>query len=516
VPSILIVDDEADNRYLLETILQNQGYATVSAENGAEALRLAGDQVFDLVLSDILMPVMDGFTLCHAWKQDRRLARIPFAFYTATYTEPRDEQFAMDLGADRFLFKPLPPEVILQEVQDLLGRGPRDRTDPGRVDPETAFLAEHNTALFRKLEKKLAENERLEAGNARFGRMLSASLNEIFVFSGEDLRFGYVNQGALRHLGYDEASMRELTPLDLTGLSAGSFQDLLKPLREGAQEKQVLETAFRKKDGSSYPVEVHLEPMLDGTELTFLAIVQDITERRRQALEQRRLQAEILHSQKLESLGRMASSVAHDMNNLLTPILAMASVLQELHGGDVLLRKQLGAILRAAEQGRDLVSGLTEYARKGILALREVDLNALIRKDAELLMASTAPAIRWELDMAEGLPTILGDPLGLSRMLMNLCKNAIDAMPGGGVLRLSTRPMASRWVELLVIDSGAGIPPEVLSRVLEPFYTTKDGGKGTGLGLAIVDTIIRSHAGTLEIRSQEGQGTTIQVHLPVR
>ena len=131
-------------------------------------------------------------------------------------------------------------------------------------------------------------------------------------------------------------------------------------------------------------------------------------------------------------------------------------------------------------------------------------------------MASTAPAIRWELDLAEGLPSILGDPLGLSRMLMNLCKNAIDAMPGGGVLRLSTRPMASRWVELLVIDSGAGIPPEVLSRVLEPFYTTKDGGKGTGLGLAIVDTIIRSHAGTLEIRSQEGQGTTIQVHLPVR
>ena len=119
MPRILIVDDYMENRYLLETILQSRGHATVSAGDGAEALRLAGAQDFDLVLSDILMPVMDGFALCRAWKQDPRLARIPFVFYTATYTEPKDEQFALSLGADRFLIKPLPPEAILHAVQDL-------------------------------------------------------------------------------------------------------------------------------------------------------------------------------------------------------------------------------------------------------------------------------------------------------------------------------------------------------------------------------------------------------------
>lgn len=119
---ILIVDDCLDNRYLLEVLLRGHGQETVSAENGAEALNLASAQDFDLVLSDILMPVMDGFALCRAWKQDPRLSRIPFVIYTATYTEPRDEQFALNLGADRFLVKPLPPEEILREIRDLLGR----------------------------------------------------------------------------------------------------------------------------------------------------------------------------------------------------------------------------------------------------------------------------------------------------------------------------------------------------------------------------------------------------------
>jgi signal transduction histidine kinase len=176
----------------------------------------------------------------------------------------------------------------------------------------------------------------------------------------------------------------------------------------------------------------------------------------------------------------------------------------------------LCTILNAAAQGRDLVAGLTEYARKGIPAPREVDLNAVVRSCVELVSPTTVPGIRWQLDLVEELPLILGDAAGLGRVLLNLCRNAVDAMPAGGVLTLGTRPCAARWVELWVADTGPGMAPEVLSRVLEPFFTTKDAGKGTGLGLAIVDAIVQAHAGTLEIQSEEGHGTVVRLRLQVK
>lgn len=506
MPRILIVDDYMENRYLLETILQSRGHATVSAGDGAEALRLAGAQDFDLVLSDILMPVMDGFALCRAWKQDSRLARIPFVFYTATYTEPKDEQFALSLGADRFLVKPLPPEAILQAVQELVGREAKPL--PALPTPESSFFHQHNLALIRKLEKKLADNERLEASNARFGQILAASSNEIFIFDGDTLRFTLVSQGALEHLGYLESELQAGTPLELCPeIGAEAFSALLQPLRDGTRDKVTIETSLRARDGSAYPVEVRLEPILDGQQLSFLAVVRDLTERRR-------MEAEIQHAQKLESLGRMASGVAHDLNNLLAPILGLAGLLQERYGDDPKLNRTLGTILKAAEQGRDLVRGLTDFARKGMQVTEPVDLNALVLQAVELLKEGGGPSVRWELDLAEDLPRILGDPSDLSRVLLNLIRNALDAMARQGTVRLRTRRPTAQWVQLEVQDTGPGIPPELLGQVMEPFFTTKARGKGTGLGLAIVNSIIRAHAGTVSIQSQAGQGTTVLVQLP--
>jgi len=516
MPKILIVDDYAMNRYLLEAILHGHGYATASAANGAEALELAMAQDFDLILSDILMPVMDGFALCRAWKQDPRLTLIPFIFYTATYTERNDEEFALSLGADRSLIKPLPPEGIVREVQALLGRKPNLPPVPGEIE-ESHFFHQHNRALFRKLGEKQADNLHLEASNARFGKILAASLNEIVIFDGNNLRFTYITQGALEHLGYDETDLRALTPLELwSGFDPEGFSALLQPLRGGVQDKAVFETRLLARDGSSYPVEVHLEPILDGSELSFLAVIQDITERKRQESEHRRLEEEIQHIKNLDSMGRMASSVAHDLNNLLAPILGLAGILRSRYGENPDLKKTLGTILLAAEQGRALVKGLTEFSRKGIQEPGDVDLNALVLETVELLGEDTGPSIQWELDLAEGLPKVQGDPVALSRVLLNLCRNAIDAMSRRGVLRLGTRPGSARWVELAVADTGHGIPPELLVQVMEPFFTTKAPGQGTGLGLSIVNSIIRSHSGTLAIESQEGQGTTIRIQLPSR
>ena len=158
---LLIVDDDEQNLYMLQVLLQGYGYDVESATNGAEALEKARCDPPDMIISDILMPVMDGFSLCRKWKRDEHLKTIPFVFYTATYTDPKDEEFALNLGAERFIVKPVEPEAfmkILQEVLEAYHTGhlvaPREP-----VEEEEVFITEYNKALIRKLEDKMVQLE---------------------------------------------------------------------------------------------------------------------------------------------------------------------------------------------------------------------------------------------------------------------------------------------------------------------------------------------------------------------
>jgi len=176
VTRILIADDNPRNLYLLEAILKGSGYEVVSAANGTEALAVAKKTPPDLIITDILMPVMDGFELCRQWKADAVLQTIPFIFYTATYTDARDEKFALSLGAERFLTKPQKPEVLVQEIKNILAMS-LSRNHASRPRPlgdEMEVLRQYNEVLFRKLEKKVMEleNEIAERKNAEQQREL--------------------------------------------------------------------------------------------------------------------------------------------------------------------------------------------------------------------------------------------------------------------------------------------------------------------------------------------------------
>ena len=160
---ILIVDDNQENRYLLETLFKSLNYEVISSNNGAEALEKARQIPPDVILTDILMPVMDGYALCREWKADPMLRHIPFIFYTATYTDPKDEAFALSLGAELFMIKPTDSEVLAQSVREVLAQRSVRNPDeaPKEGCPETAFLNDYNEVLFRKLQKKMADLERL-------------------------------------------------------------------------------------------------------------------------------------------------------------------------------------------------------------------------------------------------------------------------------------------------------------------------------------------------------------------
>ncbi len=260
------------------------------------------------------------------------------------------------------------------------------------------------------------------------------------------------------------------------------------------------------------PIRMPHKPGLSGCVSTF----RDITERRRAESDRRRLEGELQHIQRLDSLGSLAGGLAHDMNNVLGAIMALATTLQTRTHGQEFLAQGLETIARATERGRDLVRGLLEFARKELEAPLLLDLNEIVRKEADLLQRTTLQRLSLELDLAPNLPAVQGDRQALVSALMNLCVNALDAMPRGGFLRLSTGLGPDGMVELAVEDTGFGMSPEIQARAFEPFFTTKALGKGTGLGLAIVYGTVKAHGGTVDLQSDMDHGTKVLIRLPAQ
>ena len=202
------------------------------------------------------------------------------------------------------------------------------------------------------------------------------------------------------------------------------------------------------------------------------------------------------------------------MNNVLAAIQAVTETLKMKPGVDPGLGRSLGLIEKACTRGRDLVRGLTHFARKGLREPELLDLNGLAREELDLLGRTTLQKVVLVAELEEALPAVLGERGTLAGALMNLCVNAIAAMPEGGTLTLGTRRLPDLQVELTVTDTGAGMDPAVLARAMEPFFTTRPVGQGTGLGLAMAYATAKNHGGGLGIRSEPGRGTSVAMRLP--
>ncbi len=319
----------------------------------------------------------------------------------------------------------------------------------------------------------------------------------------------------------------------MMGMSAqevlGKPPDGFFPFLEGLGVLEGLEQALRGEQVYHPPAPWTLEstgrsgwvsstqaPLRDnrGEIIGVIATVTDVTELHRAQEKERQLEADLQHTQKLESLGSLAGGVAHDMNNVLAAIQAVSETLHLTHSTDSALLRFLDIIDRASARGRDLVKGLTNFARKDLREPKPLDLNALVREESELLRHTTLQKVEVVLDLEEGLPWVLGEPGPLASALMNLCVNAVDAMPTGGILTLRAHRLPGAQVQLVVQDTGVGMTPLVLGRATEPFFTTKPMGKGTGLGLAMVYATVKAHGGTLSLQSEPGQGTKVTLTLP--
>ena len=263
---------------------------------------------------------------------------------------------------------------------------------------------------------------------------------------------------------------------------------------------------IRRTDGLLRTIQLTATPRRDdnGRVTGSLAVFRDMTD-------EIQTQEALRLSQKMESLGNLAGGLAHDMNNVLGAILGLATTNLDLQPEGSRLHSTFQTITKACLRGRNMVKSLLDFARKDVAGERSVSLNGLVQEEAHLLERTIPTNVAIRLDLDPEVGTILGDPDALSLVLMNLCVNAVDAMPEGGHLTLSTRSQPDGRVLLAVVDTGAGMSPETLEHAVDPFFTTKPQGKGTGLGLSLAYSTVKAHHGDLTIQSRLGHGTTVEM-----
>jgi len=537
---VLIVDDNAENLYMLRALLQASGYQVEEARDGAEALNKARQNPPDLVISDLLMPVLDGYMLLRYWRADERLKEIPFIVYTATYTEPRDERLAMALGADEFMIKPAEPDPFLACVQLVLSPEHRAKTRMGERRLEDAvLLLEYSDVLVRKLEKKA---QQLEQSNRELLAEIIEKKAAEKTLQMRDRAIQAVSQGILITdprqpdcpVVYASAGVEGITgyrPDEFVGRNCRFLQgkdtnpETVLKLRTAIAAGQPCQVDILnyRKNGTAFWNALSLDPVHDesGGLSYFVGIQTDVTDRKR-------LEEQLRQSQKMEAVGRLAGGVAHDFNNLLTIISGYSQIMLAMPSLPENIREPVEAISQAGDRAAALTRQLLGFSRQTILQPKVLDLNAVILETGKMLRRVIGEDVLFTTTLTPNLAAVKVDPSQVDQVLMNLAVNARDAMPQGGkltvetanvqieddyaVTRLDWKP--GKYVMLAVSDTGCGMTPEIKSRIFEPFFTTKEVGKGTGLGLPMVYGIVQQSGGFINVYSEPDHGTTFKIYFP--
>ena len=520
---ILVTDDKEEERYLAETILKGSGYEVVTAINGAEALEKLRAEGFDMIISDVLMPVMDGFRLCQECKEDEKLKDIPFIFYTATYKDEGDEMLASKVGAYRYILKPIEPEEFIKLIQDVfrdLDKGKVGQKKLG-VKKEKEVLRLYSERLIAKLENKMLELEyditerkqmerKLLESEERY-RSVIENAHDMIQSVTPDGRFIFVNPAWLQTLGYTEAELSDLNVFNIIHPeSLAHCQKLFAKVMHGESLKNIQAT-FIAKDGSEVLVEGSAAPRYVGSDIVATqGIFHDITERRK-------MEEQLIVTDRLASIGELSSGVAHELNNPLTSVIGFSDLLLDRDLPND-LRQDLEIINREAKRTAGVVKNLLTFARKHETERSSVNINNIIEKVLELrAYEQKVNNVEVNTRFASDLPEIMADGFRLQQVFINIIINAEHFMietHKRGTMTITTE-RAGDIIRVSFSDDGPGIAKENMGHVFDPFFTTKEVGKGTGLGLSISYGIITEHGGKIYAKSELDKGATFVIELPV-
>jgi len=380
----------------------------------------------------------------------------------------------------------------------------------------------------RRVAGLVAESE------ARYRAITEAASDGIVMMDQQGL-ISLINPAAERMFGYPEGEAigKNLHALLVPPRYAKDYQPALAHFwgtGQGAAIGRTVELFGRHRDGRELPIELSLSALRHKDSWQAVAIIRDISERKRHEAEKERFNHELQQAYKMEAIGTLAGGIAHDFNNLLTAILGFTELVKDDLPEDSLSHVDLEKVIGAGKRARDLTRQIMAFSRQSEQEKIPLKMQLILKEAMKLLRASIPSTIAMGQEIDQDCPAILADPGQLHQIIMNLCTNAYQAMKeGGGTLTVGLRPVSidqaaaggivglqpGEFVQLTVADSGPGIHPEVAARIFDPFFTTKPQGEGTGMGLAIVHGIVAELGGAVQVHSSPGQGAEFRVFFPV-
>jgi PAS domain S-box-containing protein len=390
------------------------------------------------------------------------------------------------------------------------------------LDGELVFLC--GFADLSELDRTV---QALKESEEKYRLIVETSSQGIWAIGAEG-KTTYANQRMADMLGCTREELMASSVYDFAD-EEGRAQAGKNLERRSSGIAEMHEFKFIRKDGTPVWTELATAPYFaeDGTFTGGVAMIQDISERKRVEQEREALAVRLRHTEKLEALGTLVSGIAHDFNNLLVPIVGHTEFLLRRAGRDSPEREQLESIQEAAHRASDVVREFLSFARKSPQEIQPISLERFFENSQRLLRAALPSSIAQDWQISPGIGALRGNEGELHQIFLNLGSNAADAMHGRGTIQISAESVdigeesaaelevdPGVFLVVRVRDTGEGIDPEDYPRIFDPYFTTKDVGKGTGLGLPTVHGIVRRHGGAIKVESELGKGTEFSIYLP--
>lgn len=386
--------------------------------------------------------------------------------------------------------------------------------------------------LFREITKVKQAEEKLREHEKNYREIFNATSDAIFIHNAENGKILDVNQSMLNMFGYSYGDVFQQTMKDLSvGIPPHTNQEAVALVRKTIEHgPQLFEWKSRKKNGEGFWTEVALKSSKVGGQLRVIAVVRDISDRKKAEKEKEEAEVKSRQVQKIEAIGTLAGGIAHDFNNVLAAILGYAELAETKVPAGSSIAADIEQVLKAGNRAKELVQQILAFSHQTKQEEESIQLHPIIKEALKLLRASLPTSIEIKQNIDPNCGAILADPTQIHQVVMNLCTNAYHAMrEKGGILTISLLPAAIErndlkvrsltitpgdYVKFEVSDTGQGMDRDTLDKIFDPYFTTKSIGEGSGMGLSLVHGIIKNIGGHITAHSEHGKGATFSVYFP--